>query len=102
MRIIVSGDRADEEVIAESFTIEGSDEQFAVHHALGADAVERGRFAATHVDTGFAIARADTIDGAIEAGRAAWAARTPEQVKAALIRACAIRTTRIAEQQVPA
>lgn len=101
MRIIISGDVCEQEAIAEPFSIEGSDEQFAVHQALGAD-VEKGLFTATHVATGFAIARGNTIDEAIEAARAAWASKTPEQIADGLIRARAIRTARIAALQVPA
>ncbi len=102
MRLIVSGNLCEEEVIAEPVAIEGTNEQFGVHRALGGDAIEKGLFAVTHVGTGFAIARGDTIDEAIAAGRAAWASKTPEEIESALTKARAIRTTRIAAQQVSA
>lgn len=88
MRLTIAGNACDELVIAEPFEVEGCDEQFAVHAAIGDDSY-RGRWVATHVATGFAIGRADTIDGAIEAGRKAWAAATPEQIVAAKTRAIA-------------
>lgn len=93
MRIMISGDVCDEEVIAEPFTVEGSTEQFAVHPAVGRD-VDRGKWVATHVDTGFAIGRGATIDAAIEDGRRAWAAATPAQRTAAKTRAIAMRQAR--------
>jgi len=88
MRLTIAGNVGDELVIAEPFEVEGSDEQFAVHPAIGDDGY-RGRWVATHVGTGFAIGRADTIDGAMEAGRKAWAEATPAQIIAAKTRAIA-------------
>jgi len=102
MRITVSGTQCEEEVIAEPFTIDGTGENFAVHRAIGTDAIDKGLFAATHVDTGFAIARGDTIDETIAAARNAWLSKTPAEIEAALTQARAIRTARIAAQQVPA
>ena len=93
MRLMISGDVCDEEVIAEPFSVEGSNEKFAVHPAIGLD-IERGKWVATHVDTGFAIGRGSTIDAAIEAGRAAWAAATPAQIVAAKTRAIAMLQAR--------
>jgi hypothetical protein len=89
MRIKIAGNVCDEEVIAEPFDIEGVDEKFAVHCAFAGDEY-RGRWVATHV----AIGHADTIDGAIEAGRKAWAAATPEQITAAKTRAIAVLQAR--------
>jgi hypothetical protein len=90
---------SDREVIAEAFEIDGSDEKFAVHASLGPDGVERGRFAATHIDTGFAIAFGDTVDQAIEAGRAAWNSKTEEDRGACIERARQFRAAREAEAQ---
>lgn len=80
MRIMLAGDHHDEEVIAEPFAIEGTDEKFAVHRALDAD-LDAGRpdWSATHIETGFAVGRGYTIDEAIESARAAWLSKTPEQ-----------------------
>jgi len=93
MRLLIAGNAFDEEVIGEPFDVEGSDERFAVHPAIASDSY-RGKWVATHVDTGFAIGRADTIDGAIEAGRKAWAAATPEEIIAAKTRAIAVLQAR--------
>jgi hypothetical protein len=84
MRIMIAGDIRDEEVIAEPFEIEGSSDQFAVHRAIQAD-VEAGKgpWTATHVGTGFAIARGYSVDEAIEKARAAWKSKTPEQIEQA-------------------
>lgn len=79
MRIIIVANDRNEEVIAEPFEIEGSSEKFAVHRALRADQY-RGDYVATHVETSFAVSRADTIDGAIAAARRNWLAATPEQI----------------------
>lgn len=85
---MIACDSRDEEVIAEPFEIAGTDERFAVHPAIKGDEW-RGAWTATHIDTGFSIGRADTIDGAIDAGRKAWAAATPDQIAAAKTRAIA-------------
>lgn len=90
MRLMIHGQITTVEVIAELFSMPGSDDQFAVHQSLLCDAEEKGLFTATHVRTGFAFARGDTIDDAIEAGRAAWASRTPAEHAAAIARATAL------------
>lgn len=88
MRITFSAPDRNLEVIAESFEIDGSDEKFAVHPALPGDE-HRGRFVATHIDTGYAIGRAATIDGAIKAGCKAWVAASPQKIIDAKARAAA-------------
>lgn len=93
MRMIASGDRFDVEVIAEPFDMPGTAEQFAVRHVIGDE--DRGEFVAAHVGTGFAIAFGESIDGAIQAGRAKWASKTPEERLAALERARSIRAERL-------
>lgn len=95
MRIMLAGDFCDEEVIAEPFAIAGSDEQFAVHRALDCD-LDDGKplWAATHVETGFAIARGDTIDGTIERACAIWQSKTPEQLEQAKATARLRKATR--------
>jgi len=98
MRIVVTGDQHDEEVIAEPFEIEGSGEVFAVHPAIGGD--DRGAWSATHVDTGLSIARGDTIDEAIAAGRSAWNSKSPAEIAAAKARGAAIRAARVFASQV--
>lgn len=94
MRMLASGDLFDEEVIAEPFEMPGSTQQFAVHQALGFDEGSRGRFAASHVETGFAIAFGETPEAAIEAARKKWASKSIEERNAALERARGIRTAR--------
>ena len=89
MRITIEGNVGPCEVIAEPFSIEGSEESFAVHQTLPRQVIEMEAkpFTATHVDTGFAIARGDTIDEAIAAAKEVWASKTPEQISAAIDRA---------------
>ena len=84
MRIILTGDHHDEEVIAEPFAIAGSGEQFAVHRALDSD-LDAGQplWTATHVETGFAIARGHSIDETITRARMTWQSKTPEQIEQA-------------------
>jgi hypothetical protein len=89
MRIIVAGDLGDEEVIADAVDISGCGEKFAVHRAIGTN--PRGKFSVTHVDTGFAIAHADTIDDAIAAARDIWESKTPQERTSALAYAIAAR-----------
>lgn len=86
MRLTIVARDRNEEVIAEPFAIRGTVEKFAVHHALSED-VLFGAWVATHIDTGFAVARANTIDGAIESARHAWNAITPEQLADRLVAA---------------
>lgn len=93
MRILVTGDVCMEEVIAEPFEIEGSREAFAVHRAIDGD-FDRGFWTATHVDTGLALGRGETIDGAIDAARTAWNAASPELRQQAIERGCAARAER--------
>ena len=78
MRLIIVAHDRNEEVIAEPFEIEGTSENFAVHRALHGDAY-RGNWVATHVETSFAVGRADSVSGAIQAAREAWTAATPEE-----------------------
>jgi len=89
--ILASGKVSSEEVIAEPFGIDGCDEKFAVHRSIG-DGFYGSPWTATHVETGLCIAHGDTIDGTIEAGRAAWKSRTPEEIAAVKAR----RATEIA------
>lgn len=84
MRLIARIGDDSQEVIGEAFSIEGSDEKFAVHPAVGLD---RGEFAATHLGTGLRIALADKPDEAIALGRAAWRSRTPAQIAERIARA---------------
>lgn len=86
MRAIIVALDYNEEVIAEPFVIPASSEIFAVHRALRADEY-RGRWVATHIATGHAVGRADTIDGAIQQARATWLAATPEQIADLLVKA---------------
>ena len=99
MRIMLAGDHHDEEVIAEPFAIAGSEEQFAVHRALECD-LDAGKplWAATHVETGFAIARGDSIDETITSARMIWQSKTPEQIELAKSMARQYKTTRDAER----
>jgi hypothetical protein len=99
MRLTITGLLSDREVIAEPFDIDGSAEKFAVHAALGPDRAERGQFAATHIETGFAIAFGDTVDEAIEAGRAAWLSKAPEERLARIEGARQFRSAREADAQ---
>jgi hypothetical protein len=94
MRLIISGDHADQLVIAEPFSVAGSEERFAVHRAIGLDVKEKGAWSATHVETGFRLASGDTIDDAIAACRLVWASKSPEQIAEARARAVAIRESR--------
>lgn len=79
MRIMIIASDRNVEVVAEPFEIEGSTEKFAVHGALPADWC-RGDWVATHIETSFAVGRADTVDGAIADARAKWVAATPETI----------------------
>ena len=99
MRLIIVAVDYNEEVIAEPFTIPGSTETFAVHCALRADAY-RSRWVATHIGTSHAVARADTIDGAIEEARATWLAATPEEIADRLALAQAEFGRRMADGRV--
>jgi hypothetical protein len=92
MRITVAGDMGDEEVIADEVVISNGGEQFAVHRSIGTS--PRGKFSVTHVDTGFAIAHADTIDGAVTAAREIWESKTPQERTSALTYAVAARQAR--------
>jgi hypothetical protein len=89
MRITIEGNICALEVIAEQFSIEGSDEVFAVHQTMAGQIIDGGlpAFTACHVGTGFAIARGHTIDEAIENGRHVWLSKTPEEISSAISRA---------------
>lgn len=102
MRIMLAGNYHDEEVIAEPFAIAGSEEQFAVHRALDSD-LDAGRplWTATHVETGFAIARGESIDEAITQARMVWQSKTPEQIEQAKAVALQRKATRNAEGSRP-
>jgi hypothetical protein len=93
MKIIVTGDLYIEEVDAEPFEITGSDEQFAVHEAIGSDPALRGLFTASHVATGLAIGRGDTPAFAIADARQTWAAKTSQQRAEAVINGMGVRST---------
>jgi hypothetical protein len=95
MRIKLAGNVHDQETIAEPFSIDGSSETFAVHRALDAD-VEAGKepWAATHVETGFLIARGDSIDAAISNARQVWLSKSPEDIQEAKARAELVRGAR--------
>lgn len=101
MRLILVASNRNVEVIAEAFEIAGTEEKFAVHHALPADEW-LGSWVATHIETSFAVGRAETIDGAIEAARTKWAAATPDLIAAKLAEAHAERQRRLADGRRPA
>ena len=92
MRIMVAGEVADEEVIADEVDISSSGEQFVVHRSIGTE--PRGKFSVTHVDTGFAIAHGETIDDAVVAARDIWASNTPQERISAISYAIAARQAR--------
>lgn len=93
MKMIAAGDAFDEVVIGHPFDIPGCSEKFAVHASIGIDD-DRGMWAASHVETGFAIAFGDTIEDAIEACCAKWNSKTPTEQAAALEKARQIRAER--------
>jgi hypothetical protein len=91
--ITIAGATQDHTVHGEMFSIEGSDEQFAVHPALPADE-NLGDWTATHVGTGFAFAHGDTAEAAIESARTIWLSKTPEQIAFAKTAAIAMLQAR--------
>lgn len=93
MRLVVAGDDANEEVIAEEIEITGSGERFAVHRSIGTHA--RGLWSVSHIDTGFAVDHGNSIDDAIAAARDTWTKATPAQREAALTYARGIRISRL-------
>lgn len=92
MRIMISRQRQDSEVIAEQFSIAGSDHAFGVHHTT-IENIDRGdfEFSATHVATGMRIAQGKTIDACITAARLAWQSKTPEELEASIAKAMALK-----------
>lgn len=92
-RLIVAGTIIDREVICESFTIDGCDDEFAAHESIDADR-DNHRWTATHVETGFAVGRGDTIEDAIKTARERWTSKTPEEIAAAKARAYKIKAAR--------
>lgn len=102
MRIMITGDHHDEEVIAEPFAIAGSDEQFAVHRAIDCD-IDDGKpaWSATHVATGFAVAHGDSIDETITRARMVWQSKTPQEIELAKARAILWRQSREAVRAKP-
>lgn len=93
MRFHIFGDKHDEEVIGEPFAIAGTTDQFAVHATILADSWS-SPWTATHVESGFFIARGDTIDGAIAAARVRWSAAPPEKIAEAKAKAAEARAAR--------
>jgi hypothetical protein len=91
MRLVITGEISNIEVIAEPFEIDGSSDQFAVHPAIGFVAEV---WSATHIATGFSIGAGDTIDEAIADARTKWAAKTPAEIEAAIARATEIKRSR--------
>lgn len=77
MRLIIRGTSDDVEVIAEPFSITGTEDAFAVHVTIGR-AFEY--WTATHIATGMAVARGDEIDEVIAMARTVWASKTPEEL----------------------
>jgi hypothetical protein len=96
VRLMAAGDQCDEEVIGEPFSIEGVEERFAVHASLRSDHWI-APWTASHVDSGFAVARGDTIDGAIAAARKRWAEMPADRIAEAKKRVMAFRAQRNAE-----
>lgn len=92
--MLAAGERFDEEVVAEEFSMPETTERFAVHAAIAADDEDRGAWVAAHIESGFAIAFGDTPDEAIAAGRAKWASKTRAERAEALERAMAFRVAR--------
>lgn len=83
MRLIIQGDKYAAEVIGESFEIDGSGHQFAVHPTLWSDG-HIAPWSATHVETGHRVGSGDTIDEAIASARTKWNQASPDRLEAAL------------------
>jgi hypothetical protein len=106
MRATIIGTRANCEVIGELVTIEGSSDQFLVHRSLSNNEYDK-LWQITHLPTSFAFGYGNTPDEAIAHGRMRWAARSPEELQAALIKASSETEARISRrklcyQKVPA
>ena len=95
MRITITGETGPMEVVAEKFGIAGAGNEFAVHTTMAGN-LEHGdkQFSATHIATGMRIAQGDTLDSCITAARMVWQSKTPEELKAAISRAMALKNER--------
>lgn len=95
IRILLRGRDYDELVIGERFTIDGSDEVFAVHTPMHPDRSFNGPlWCASHVRTGHCFFRGDDIDFVIDMARKRWAEAGPEKIAAALAAANAFLAER--------
>jgi len=76
------------QVIAEPFTIDGSNEKFCVHRSeIGNDF----KYSASHCTTGFRIDGGDTINEAIDNARKRWASKGDALIKMCMTRATKVR-----------
>lgn len=75
-RHIVHANHGDVEVLAEEFSIVGTEEVFIVHHSLNDDG---SSYTATHSTSGFKIGCGNTIDEAIANGTKRWLDAGPEK-----------------------
>lgn len=78
MRARIVGTKVFFEVIAEEFSIDGTDEKFIVHMTID---YLRKPFVATHLETSQIVGEGDTIDGAIDNARMRWSAASPEDIE---------------------
>ena len=102
IRFEICGDQCLEPVIGERFEIPGSKEVFAVHEARHHEKIEHGIFwCASHVGTGFRIAKGDNIESTIESAIIAWHSKTPEEIANALINASRIKAQKFMAQLTP-
>lgn len=77
MRAKIIGTKEVFEVIAEEFSIPGTDEKFIVHMTID---YMRKPFVATHVDTSNVVGEGETIDAAIENAKERWSKASPEKI----------------------
>jgi len=86
MRIKISLEGHMWEIPAEQFSIDGSDEIFAVHTTAPLQIIQGHQppLSASHAETGFRIASGNTIEEAIENARDIWTGKTPKERTAAI------------------